>query len=267
MAKSNKEKPSGFNRIKAVAFDLDGTIYLGNQLIDGVKELLELLSLKHIKVFYFTNNSMKTREQVFKKLYDMGIELTLDQVYTSAYATAKYIAKADMKNVYCIGSDDLKRQLEAEGAVVSEDTENAQATIIGLDPEFDYKKLAKAMNVIRKGGKIIACNVDRNYPVENGVLLPACGAIVAAVEGSLGVKTDYIVGKPGIFMIELLAKDWGLKNIDILVIGDTFDSDIAMARKFGSPSILITEKKVKENSGMKVVEKTSDIKAVLEKML
>jgi ribonucleotide monophosphatase NagD (HAD superfamily) len=87
--------------------------------------------------------------------------------------------------------------------------------------------------------KFIICNRDRTYPVEDNLLMPGCGPIVAALEYATERTADVIIGKPNTYMLELLCRDWKLGNQEILVVGDTYESDIAMANNFGSRSVLI----------------------------
>ncbi|NLU49345.1 MAG: HAD-IIA family hydrolase [Syntrophomonadaceae bacterium] len=249
--------------IKAIAFDLDGTIWFGEQVAAGAPELVSYLQGKGIRVFYFTNNSSKSRRQVAEKLTRMGFAPRAGEVYTSAYATAVYAAENGVQDVYCIGSPGLLEELAAHGVQVLDDEEAARALIIGLDVEFNYTRLAKALRLLQRGCPAIACNRDRNYPVENDRLLPGCGAIVAAIEESFGVKVDYAVGKPNTYMMELLSRDWKLANQEILVVGDTYTSDIEMARRFGCPSVLISAEPKPEAAETIVVARLADIRKLI----
>lgn len=256
-------KKTAINQVKAVAFDLDGTIYYGNSLISGAKELVRFLQDKGIKVIYFTNNSMRTKRDIYEKLLGMGLELNREDVYNSAYATAVYAKYMGIKKAYCIGSEGLIKELEASGVYATENDKQAEALIVGLDTGFDYNKLSIALALLTRKCFFIACNLDRNYPVENGILLPGCGPIISAIQFSYDRKPDFVVGKPNTYMLELLAKDHNIAVRDILVVGDTYDSDIAMAKKSKCLSILISNK----DSGYEdtlVVKNARDIMHILE---
>jgi HAD superfamily hydrolase (TIGR01450 family) len=229
-------------KVKAAAFDLDGTIYLGDTLMEGVMEVLGYLKEINVEPFYFTNNSSKTREDIFNKLTGLGIRTELKKVYNSAYAAGLYLKKNAYMEVYCMGSAGLKKEIENAGVkCVSEGSSGAGAVVVGLDSAFDYKKLAAGINMLKNGCSLIICNRDRTFPVENGRILPGCGPIAAALENACGRKADVTVGKPDTFMLEILCSDWGYEKSDIVVVGDTYDSDILMAQKFGSPSVFIGE--------------------------
>ncbi len=226
--------------IKAVAFDLDGTIYIGEKLVDGVVEILNYLKNKNIKIFYFTNNSAKTRKDIHKKLLNLGLNPEIGFIYNCAYATGKYLKNNSFKKVYCCGSPGLKEEIVLAGIECVKDKEFPDAVVVGLDHEFNYVKMSVALNfLLKKECKFIVCNRDRNYPVEKSRLMPGCGSIVAGLEFATARLADVIIGKPETFMLDLLCKNWNFQNKEILIVGDTFDSDIAMADAYGSPSLLL----------------------------
>lgn len=250
--------------IKAIAFDLDGTIYLGDRLAEGAIDTVEFFRDKGIKIVYFTNNSASTRQQIYLKLSVMGVNLSINDVYTSGYACAMYVKKLGLKRVFCMGSFGLKEELQNQGiASVSEDN-LVDALVIGLDRQFDYSKLAAALNAWKSGIRAIACNIDRSFPVENGYLMPGCGAIVAALEGAAGKKVDDIIGKPNTFMIELATQNLGLDRKSILVVGDNIESDIEMANNFGCPSILISSESPLDSFAERTIKTLPELKVVIQ---
>lgn len=223
-----------------MAFDLDGTIYIGDELIDGVIETLSYLKEKNIRVFFFTNNSGKSREDIHRKLEQMNLQPERQAVYNSAYATSIYLKQNHFKKVYCCGASGLKYEITRHSITCVSEKEHPQAVVVGLDHSFDYVKMTAALNLLQnKDCRFIVCNKDRNYPVENSWLMPGCGAIVAAIEHAADRQADVIIGKPETFMLDLLCGDWHLQSMEILVVGDTFDSDIAMANAYGAPSLLL----------------------------
>ena len=228
-----------YRKIKAIAFDLDGTIYFGNCVAEGAVETVAYFKDQGLHIVFFTNNSSSSRQQIFMKLSKMGFELDISSVYTSSYASALYINRLGLKNVYCIGSAGLKEELNSHGISINEDEKNIEAIVVGLDKNFDYSMLARGLNVWKPGVILIACNRDKNYPIEKDVIMPGCGAILAALETAAGKTADHLVGKPNTFMIELVTNDLNLESDSILVVGDNYDSDIEMANRYGCPSVLL----------------------------
>jgi HAD superfamily hydrolase (TIGR01450 family) len=245
--------------IKAVLFDLDGTLYLGNQLVDGVADVLNGLADHDLKPLYVTNNSSKSRKQLLQKLTGMGIRLELRQIYGAGYAAAVYAKEQGFRKIFCIGTQGLRDELEGVGIHACEDEQEAEALIIGMDPDFDDMKLAAAVKLLKRRCTAIACNKEIRYPGEHGKVLPGCGSIVAAVENASGNKIKRVVGKPSPHMLNLLCHDWNLKAQDILVVGDTYATDVIMAKRFGSKSILISRKKYKTTLVVDNVQKIREI--------
>lgn len=246
--------------ISAVVFDLDGTLYLGDRLVDGALDLLNFLKDRSIQPFYCTNNTSKSRQQLFEKLSGMGIPLDPGQVYGSGRATALFVREAGFRTVFCIGTEGLKGELRAAGVMACDDDSAAEALVVGMDTDFDAAKLSGAVRVMNRGCTAIACNRDRRYPVGDGRTLPACDAIVTAIERASGKRIPLAVGKPNPYMLELLGNDWNLKMAEILVVGDSYASDIAMARQCGCKSILISRRK---HSGTLVAESIREVGRLL----
>lgn len=246
--------------VQAVAFDLDGTLYFGERPADGAFELLACLRDAGVEYFFFTNNSMKTRAAVAEKLQRIGFGAPLERVYTSSHATAVYASRQGWGRVWCLGVEGLRRELEAAGVVCTSGPEDVDALVVGLDSEFDYEMPPEGLDALPADRPIVAANLDITYPVEGGELRPGCGAIVRAVEGWTQRRADHVVGKPGTFMLELLAEEWGLDSRRILVVGDTYYSDIAMARAAGAPSMLIASEPPADAPGTPTVP---DLRALL----
>jgi len=225
--------------VPCVAFDLDGTIYFGDTLADGAAHLLDSLERWGVEVIFFTNNSMKTRAAVVDKLVGMGLPATSDNTYTSGSAVGGYLLERGIDRVAIVGSEGLVAELASGGVRVTQTGGDAQALVVGLVTGFDFSHRPEILDRIPAGVPLIAANMDMTYPVEGGRLLPGCGAIVRAVETWIGRPCDQVVGKPGTFMLDLLCREHGLCRTDVLVVGDSVDSDIAMARAAGCRSVLI----------------------------
>ncbi len=225
-----------FENIKAVLFDLDGTIYYGSQLIDGADKVVEMFRKQGKEVYFMTNNSTKTRKQIHEKLVGMGLPCSVDEVYTSGYAASLYIKEQGYESVYVFGTKSLEEELKDMDIQISD---KAQVVIVGYDMEFDYGKLTDALQVALQAKVIIACNNEKHYPGENAKRMPGCGAMVGALEGSLGRKVDYVVGKPNPMLLDIICKQRNLKKDEILVVGDTYESDIEMSQKYGCDSVYI----------------------------
>lgn len=167
------------------------------------------------------------------------------EIITSAYATAVFLNSISRHesstNTYVIGSGELKVEMKEMGINVVEDHRNNKTNflVVNFDRDFSYEKIAIALDVLSSGAKFVACNRDRTFPVERGIM-PGCGSMVAAIEWPWVRRPDYEVGKPNTFFLKMITKETNYSPSQIMVIGDTPASDIAMAINFGSPSVLIS---------------------------
>ena len=231
---------NNMNNVTAFAFDLDGTLYYGNRAVEGAVKTVTSIINAGYQVFYFTNNSAKTKEGIVGKLSALGFNSTLINTYTASYACARYLLEHKIKSVYVIGSCELIKDFEFLGIEVV-NAEKASSVVVGLDFTFSYEKITEALQAIENGAKLIVANVDASFPSESRKLFPGCGAMVGAIIGATGHDPDFIVGKPNTYMLELLCKDWALSSSEICVIGDSLESDIEMANRFNCSSILFDD--------------------------
>jgi 4-nitrophenyl phosphatase len=225
------------NKLTAFAFDLDGTIYNGSRAVSGAAGAIGHLTGLGYKVFYFTNNSAKTRGEIIEKLDHLGFCASEQNTYCTAHALALYLSEIKPKSVYVIGSSGLRRELSSRKIKIK-DTPRVSAVVVGLDHDFDYRKVSIALEAIRRGAKLYVANTDPSYPVENNLRLPGCGAMVGAIVAASGHRPDFNAGKPNTYMMELLCREHKIAPKDICIIGDSPESDILMAKKFGCQSIL-----------------------------
>lgn len=228
--------------IKAVVFDLDGTLYRGKTPVPGAVEAVGALRAHGVKAVFLTNAATLGREAVAAKLNGMGLSAKKGDVYCGAYALAHYISQNHRgKKVYVVGEKGMFDELEEAGVAVAGDEEAAAggAGIVaaGLDRKFTYAKLASAYLALGKGAAFLASNTDATYPVEGGEL-PGAGGIVAAIEAAAG-KRAHVVGKPNPYVMELIEKEHRLKRGGILVAGDRLETDITFARNCGVKSALV----------------------------
>jgi len=127
--------------------------------------------------------------------------------------------------------------------------EKSEAVVIGLDFKFSYDDIANGLQALQQGAKLIVSNTDKNFPVENGLLKPGCNAIVASLIGSCSKNIKpIIIGKPNDYMLKIICQDWNLNKKNVWVVGDSEESDIAMAKKFGCNYVLVGEKGVNVNN-------------------
>ena len=223
-----------FSKIRAIVFDLDGTVYKGENLVDGVFEAINSLSHHGYEIYFCTNNSTRTRQEIVRRLIHLGIETTIGSIFSAGYAAACYLANAGIKQVSLLGTPGLKNELCAAGLTVVDELDKGQALVVGLDPTINYSIMTLFATLHGKNMPIIACNRDRWYPGNNGELKPGCGIMVDLVEALLGRRVDFVAGKPNTLLLEMLSRQSGFNKDELLIIGDSLESDVALAQAFGS---------------------------------
>ena len=245
------------DNIKIVLFDLDGTIYYGSKIIDGANDTISFFRKNGIKVFFTTNNSTKTRKQIYERLIGMGVDCKLEEILTSGYLAALTAKKNYLEDIYIFGSKNLISEFEELGIKVNQN-ENAKNLLIGYDPDMTYEGLTKALQVALHAKCIIACNRERVYPGENARLLPGCGAMTAPIEWCANRECDIIIGKPNALMVDRLCEQEEITADKFLVIGDTYESDIIMANIAGCNAILLSDKEYEGTVSVKSIKEVPD---------
>lgn len=248
--------------VRAVVFDLDGTIYCGNKLVDGATEILEQLTRKGVQIFYCTNNSTKTRQDISTKLHAMNLSVSPEKIFSAAYSAAHYLKRNNYSNVYCFGTVGLQKELDSFGINMVSAPEEASVVLIGLDTNVDYERISRLLTLRNKPCYLMACNRDKFFPSDNGIIQLGCGFIVSLVEEVLERKVDYTVGKPNTYMLDMLIEEHGLAMDEIIMVGDSLESDIAMAQTAGCRSVYLSSQQ--DASGAFQVKSLYELGALFE---
>ncbi len=203
--------------------DMDGVLYRGPELIPGADDFIGQLRERRIPFRLLTNNSQRTRRDVVAKLARMEIEVDEEHIFTSAMATARFLAEQKPDGTaFVIGEGGLLTALHQNGyAVVDHEPDYV---IVGEGRTFNLELVEAAVRMIQGGAKLIATNLDPNCPTQNG-LRPGCGAMVAMLEIATGMKA-FSAGKPSPLMMRAARKDLGLMTDETAMIGDTMETDI-----------------------------------------
>ncbi|PVD53457.1 TIGR01457 family HAD-type hydrolase [Terrimonas sp.] len=225
--------------------DMDGVIYKGAEPIPGAVEFINGLKEKGFPFLFLTNNSQRTSRDVCYKLLKMGFNVTDEDIFTCAMATARYLAsKTPQGTAYVIGEGGLLTELHKAGYSIVDD--HPDYVVIGEGRTIMLESVDKAINMIMKGSKLIATNLDPNCPVANGKYRAGCGAFVAMIEVATGKKA-FSVGKPSPVMMRMARKTLDLATDDTVMIGDTMSTDILGAGSMGFTTVLTLSGVTQEN--------------------
>lgn len=219
--------------------DLDGVIYRGNELLPGAKEFIAWLKDNNKKFLFLTNNSFASETQVLEKLLSLGIDTDTSHLLSAGEAAVQNIARRfPGALVYLVGEQPLKDLLrEYQLQVADVNAYQADVVLVGLDRQFDYKKLTGAVLAIRGGAHFITINRDALLPVAGG-FLPGCGTMAAAIEAGSGV-TPEIVGKPEPVLLQEAMRMLGSHPDETVMIGDGLDVDIQAGKAAGTHTLLV----------------------------
>ena len=216
--------------------DMDGVIYHGNKILDGVTEFINWMQENDKKFVFLTNSSERTPHELSMKLERMGLNVSADHFYTSAMATAEFLhsQKPDC-TAYVIGEAALTKALYDQGIYMND--VNPDYVVVGETSTYSFEKITKAINLVIKGAKLIGTNPDITGPVENGIY-PATGSLIAPIEISTGKKA-YFVGKPNPLMLRHGLKKLNCHSQDIAFIGDRMDTDIIAGIESNIDTVLV----------------------------
>ncbi len=209
----------------AWVIDLDGVMWLADVPIAGSADAVGRLRAAGESIAFVTNNSYATRAEVAAKLGRIGVEVGQGEVITSAMAAASLVEQGE-RVVVCAGPG-AAEELERLGAQIVPEAP-ADVVVVGLDPAFDYERMANAALAVRAGARLVATNDDATYPTPEGQL-PGGGAILASIERASGTRA-VVAGKPHAPMCDLVRALLGPEGI---VVGDRHETDGAFARALG----------------------------------
>lgn len=222
---------------KLFLLDMDGTLYLGDEVFDGAVDFIDTIKKSGREYIYLTNNSSRAGIDYVTRLRRLGFPCEMENVFTSGMATAMYLNnKFPGATVYPVGTRAFMGELESYGVKLGED--NVKVVCVGFDTELTYEKLEKAVHHLRKGAAFIAANPDWVCPMPADEVLPDCGSICTLLTASSGVKPEFI-GKPNRNMVDIISQQTGIPNENICCVGDRLYTDIAVAQNAGAVSVCV----------------------------
>jgi HAD superfamily hydrolase (TIGR01450 family) len=223
-------------------FDLDGTIYLGDQLLPGAADLIATLRRLEIPILFLSNNPTRNRADYIIKLRKFGLEAQSHEVLNTVDTMTDWLLRNyPTATVYPISEQPLIDALTEAGIRISENAAEIDIVIASYDRTFAYPKLQIAFDAIavHKRAFLVTTNPDRFCPFPNGQGEPDAAAIIGAIEGCTGVTCQQNVGKPDPFMLESALARLNLSAADCIMVGDRLTTDIRMAIDANMPSALV----------------------------
>ena len=209
---------------KVFFFDLDGTLYLGNKLFDGVIELIETLKKQGKRYYFLSNNSSKSTSDYVKKLNKLNLKVNRENIILSQHPTISYLKKNNYTTVFLLGNQSLKKEFNEEGLTLSEN--NPEILVLAFDQELTYDRLTTASYLLQKGLPYIATHLDDKCPTEDGFIPDAGG--IAALLYKTTERMPVVFGKPSKEMLLFKLREININPQDAVMFGDRLYTDIRM---------------------------------------
>ena len=222
--------------IEAVFLDLDGTLYLGSELIDGALDFLVRLEERGIQRFFLSNNSSRSVTQYVEKLHGMGVPASPGDVLLSTHDLLAWLSTNGITETYLVGTSGMQGMLEDAG--ISTDSGEPEYVVLGYDTEITYEKLSTASVHLHRGVPMVASHPDTVCPSPEGGL-PDTGAYMELFEATTGIRPEHVCGKPNAGMILHKVDEIGLRPEQCAMIGDRLYTDMEMAQRAGVQGILV----------------------------
>ena len=219
-------------------FDLDGTIYRGNNIITGADKTINTLKKSDKKIVFISNKTTGSVKDYFEFLTAKGLEIELDEIVNSTVVLSEYLNKNhNGEKFFAVGEKTFIDEISS-GLVYSVNPEEIDILLVTLDRTLNYDKLEIAARALEKGARFFAANIDDTCPVDNGEVLDA-GATISALEKRTHRKLEKHFGKPSGFMVKEIKEKLGNDLSKTLLIGDRLETDIAMGNSFGLDTALV----------------------------
>lgn len=230
-------------KLKHIALDMDGTIYMGKTLFPFTNPVLKGFDELGCAHSFLTNNPTSSVQAYIDKLHKLGIEATEDNMYTTSLATIDYIKAhyPQAKRLFILGTPSCIEQFEKAGFTMCEDSpeDRPDVVIASFDKTLVYSRFCRTAWWISQGVPYLATNPDWVCPTDEPTVLIDCGSITAALTAATGRKPDCVLGKPDPSMLQGIMQRHGLQPEQMAMIGDRLYTDVATAINAGSVGVLV----------------------------
>ncbi|MBQ7750200.1 MAG: HAD-IIA family hydrolase [Bacteroidales bacterium] len=246
------------SKIRHLALDMDGTIYLGSRLFPFTVDFLNSTEAAGVGHSFLTNNPTKSVADYIHKLEAMGIPATEDNMYTTSLAAIDYIKKThpEAKRLFMLGTPSMVSQFEKAGfEQCADDPDDVpDVLVVAFDTTLVYPRLCRAAWWASQGIPYVATNPDRVCPTDQRVVLVDCGSLQKCIEHATGRRPDIVLGKPDPTMLQGIMDRHGLRSEEIAMVGDRIYTDTAMAHNAGAVGVLVLSGETTLETAEKVAE-------------
>lgn len=222
---------------RAFICDMDGVLYHGNHILPGAVAFARWLDAEDKAYLFLTNSGERTPRELSEKLRRLGMHVDESHFYTSALATALFLASQKPGgSAYVIGNSGLTHALYEAGYSMNDI--DPDYVVVSETPEYNFTRICRAIKLIRNGAKLIGTNPDITGPAEGGDIVPATGSLIAPIELATGAK-PYFVGKPNPLMMRTAITRIGVRREETAIVGDRMDTDIIAGIEADMTTVLV----------------------------
>lgn len=254
------------DRIRGILFDLDGVLYVSNQVIEGARDTLAWLQEQHIPFRFITNTSTRTTADVARKLRSMGFAIDASHIFSAVSATRDFLGQQGSPSLHLL----IRESARAEFDEFPQDSDKPDYVVVGdIGAAWDYQLLNRVFNELMNGAELVAMHMNKYWQTENGLQMDI-GAFVAGLEFVTG-KHARIIGKPTADFFQLAADNLGLAPDQVLVVGDDIDNDVGGAQAAGLQGVLVKTGKYRaelaersEVSPNAIIDSVADLPGLLQ---
>ena len=254
----NAAQTEGLRRLRHIALDMDGTIYLGSNIFPFTLDFLRRLDALGIGYSFLTNNPTRSVADYLKKLSGMGIEATEDNMYTTSLAAIDYIKEThpQARRLFMLGTPSMVTQFEKAGfeACADDPADVPDVLVVAFDTTLVYSRLCRAAWWASQGIPYVATNPDRVCPTDLPTVLVDCGSLQKCIEHATGRRPDIVLGKPDPTMLHGICHRHGLRPDEIAMVGDRIYTDTAMAHNAGAFGVLTLSGETRLETALAVAE-------------
>lgn len=228
-----------YKKYNSFIFDLDGTIYRGEKLIENADKTINFIKDSGRRIIFVSNKTTETIQDYFKLLTGFGLNISVDEIINSTFILKNYLAdNFRKKKFFAIGEAKFVDEIIEAGLEYSINPDQTDIVLITLDRTFNYDKLEIAARALENGARFFAANIDDTCPVDNGEVLDA-GSTISALEKRTHRKLELHFGKPSQFMIDEIVSRLKSDLSATLLIGDRLETDIKMGISLGIDTALV----------------------------
>lgn len=245
-------------KIKRLALDMDGTIYLGSTLFPFTLDFLRKMRDNGIGYSFLTNNPTKSVADYLKKLENLGVHAEEDNMYTTSLAAIDYIKAhyPDARRLYLLGTPSMVSQFEKAGfeSCADDPDDVPDVLVVAFDTTLTHERLSRAAWWASQNIPYIATNPDFVCPTDQRTVLVDCGSICKCIEAATGRCPDITLGKPDPNMLYGIMEKYGLEADEVAMVGDRIYTDTATAHNAGAFGVLVLSGETELDTALAVAE-------------